>query len=193
MVENTRRKKEPDKRLKPQQWQLDLLWNSLRKNVQRNPGEKRWTCYYCGKEGHLKQDCPQASISCPWIHVKSAKDYTGEETALWGVGPRGGISRQLGLKVPRGPHTSPYSKAEELHVLITVEGLSGPRQFSFGHWGNFLLTKAPGLLSSWSTAIMRLSGQPKCYYFSHPLIWNWDSVLFSRVSNLARVSLTPSG
>ena len=35
MVENMRRKiggkKEPGKRLKPQQWLLDLLWNSLRK------------------------------------------------------------------------------------------------------------------------------------------------------------------
>ena len=24
------------------------------KNTQRDPGEKGWTCYYCGKEGHLK-------------------------------------------------------------------------------------------------------------------------------------------
>ena len=31
------------------------------KNAQRDPGEKGWACYYCGKEGHLKQDCPQAS------------------------------------------------------------------------------------------------------------------------------------
>ena len=38
---------------------------------------------------------------------------------------------------------------EEPRVLITVEGQS---IFSFGHWGNFLLTKASGLLS-WSTTI----------------------------------------
>ena len=31
------------------------------KNAQRDPGEKGWACYYCGKEGHLKWDCPQAS------------------------------------------------------------------------------------------------------------------------------------
>ena len=31
------------------------------KNAQRDPGEKGWACYYCGKEGHLKQNCPQAS------------------------------------------------------------------------------------------------------------------------------------
>ena len=38
--------------------------NSLKqpeKNAQRDPGEKGRACYYCGKEGHLKWDCPQAS------------------------------------------------------------------------------------------------------------------------------------
>ena len=35
------------------------------KNVQRNPGEKGWACYYCGKEGHLKWNCPQASKPPP--------------------------------------------------------------------------------------------------------------------------------
>ena len=30
------------------------------KNAQRDPGERGWACYCCGKEGHLKQNCPQA-------------------------------------------------------------------------------------------------------------------------------------
>ena len=35
------------------------------KNAQRAPGDKGWACYYCGKEGHLKRDCPQASKATP--------------------------------------------------------------------------------------------------------------------------------
>ena len=65
---------------------------------------------------------------------------------------------------------------EEPRVLITV---GANTSISFGHWGNFLLTKAPGPLSSRSTIVMGLFGQAKRYYFSHPLSCNWDSVLFS--------------
>ena len=35
------------------------------KNAQSDPGEKGWACYYCGKEGHPKRDCPQASKPPP--------------------------------------------------------------------------------------------------------------------------------
>ena len=38
------------------------------KNAQRDPGEKRWACYYCGKEGHLMQDCPPTVINT-WISL----------------------------------------------------------------------------------------------------------------------------
>ena len=58
------------------------------KNAQRDPGEKGWACYCCGKEGHLEWDCPQASKP-PWLHVRSARDHTGRETAPRGVGLRG--------------------------------------------------------------------------------------------------------
>ena len=35
------------------------------KNSQRDASEKGWACYYSGKEGHLKWDCPQASKPPP--------------------------------------------------------------------------------------------------------------------------------
>ena len=40
---------------------LKTVLKQPEKNAQRDPGEKGWACYYCGKEGHLKRDCPQAS------------------------------------------------------------------------------------------------------------------------------------
>ena len=73
------------------------------KNAQRDPGEKGWACYYYGKEGHLKWDCPQASkpppaprLVCKGPHWKTCC------LQVSGVG----LSRQSGLKVPGGPHTS---------------------------------------------------------------------------------------
>ena len=40
---------------------LKTVLKQPEKNPQRDPGEKGWACYYCGKERHLKRDCPQAS------------------------------------------------------------------------------------------------------------------------------------
>ena len=86
IVENMRRKTRARRDWTPA-WLLDPIWNSLRKN------EKGRTCYYCGKEGCLKLD-----LSCPWLHVQSAEDHTGEETALWGVGPRGWTLKAIGTE-----------------------------------------------------------------------------------------------
>ena len=35
------------------------------KDAQKDPGEKGWACYYCKKEEHLKQYCPQTSKPPP--------------------------------------------------------------------------------------------------------------------------------
>ena len=62
------------------------------------------------------RDCPQASKPAT---LWSAKDHTGEETALQGVGLRVRHSRQLGLKVSGVPTQVP--------ILITGEELWAPQ------------------------------------------------------------------
>ena len=49
------------------------ILKELEKNALRDLGEKGWACHYCGKEGHLKWDCPQAA-KLPQLPVLSAKD-----------------------------------------------------------------------------------------------------------------------
>jgi len=47
-------------------------------------------------------------LSCPWLHVQSAKDHTGEETAFRGVGPMGWTLKTIGTEGARGsPHKLP--------------------------------------------------------------------------------------
>ena len=55
-----------------------------------------------GKEGHLKQDCPQVS-KLPRLHVLSAKDHTGGETAPRGVGLRSRALKTIRTEGARGP------------------------------------------------------------------------------------------
>ena len=106
-----------------QQWLLDLLWNSLRKNAQRDLGEKGWACYYCGKEGHLNWDCPQASKlpSAPCMFVKGPhwrrdsfprlRPQGLDSQCKWDWRCPGIPTQALILKTP-----------EEPQVLITVVG-----------------------------------------------------------------------
>ena len=65
MVGNMREKKKGRKRQrnrwKPLQWLWKPFFKQPEKTAQRDAGEKGWACYYCGKEGHLKRDCPQTS------------------------------------------------------------------------------------------------------------------------------------
>ena len=86
MVKNMGRKvegKKPGKRLTPQQWLLDPLWNRL-KSARSNRGEKGWTCFYGGKERHLKLDCPQASkrhlAPCPVYKMTTPEERLPSET-----------------------------------------------------------------------------------------------------------------
>ena len=62
-------KKERQKKTKEQVEAFTMAMRTVlkqpEKNAQRDPGEKGWACYYCGKEGHLKQNCLQASKPPP--------------------------------------------------------------------------------------------------------------------------------
>ena len=80
---------------------MKTVVKQLEKNAQRDPGEKGWDCYYCKKEGHLKRDCPQASKPAQ-LHVRSAKDHTGRETAPRGIGFRGQTLKTIKTEGTRG-------------------------------------------------------------------------------------------
>ena len=84
-------KKEKQKKTKEQAEALVMAVRTVlkqpEKNAQRDPGEKGWTCYYCGKEEHLKRNCPQAS-KLPPAPCLVCKDHTGRDTAPRAVGLR---------------------------------------------------------------------------------------------------------
>ena len=148
------------------------------KNVQRNPGEKGWACYYCGKEGHLKRSCSQGSkpplapclvckgppwrTDCPQRHRSQGSD--SQDNQDW--------------RCPGIPTQAPVLITPEEHrVLITVGGQSVDFLLDTGATFS-VLAEAPGPLPSRPTTIMGLSGWAKHYYFRFPLSWKWDSVLF---------------
>ena len=69
MVGNMRKRKKGKKKTKEKMEAFAMAMKNVlkqpEKNAQRGPGEKGWDCYYRGKEGHLKRDCPQASKPPP--------------------------------------------------------------------------------------------------------------------------------
>ena len=75
------------------------------KNAQRGPGEKGWACYYCGKEGHLKRDCPQASKPPPAPYLVCKGPHWKRDCPR-GVGLRGRTLKTIRTEGARGPHTS---------------------------------------------------------------------------------------
>ena len=85
-----------------------------------DPGEKGWACYYCGKKGHLKQDCPQASkLSLAPCPVCKGPHWRRDCPLRWG--PRGFTLRTLRTEGARGsPQTPILITPEEPQVLITV-------------------------------------------------------------------------
>ena len=89
------------------------------------------------------------------------------------------FSRQSGLKVPGGRHTS--SCLNYTWGSPGINNCGGPsHRFPSRYWATYsMLTEAPGPLPSGSASVMGLSGRAKRYYFSYSLCRNWDSGLFS--------------
>ena len=171
------------------------LWNSLSKNVQRDPGEKGGTCYYCGKEGHLKWDCPQAS-KLPLAPCLVCKGPHQRRDCPLRHRPQGSDSQDnLDWRCPGVPTQAPILiTSEEPWVLITV--CWGPiSRFCIGHLGNFLCVH----LSSWST-FLPIHYHNVAVWMNHMLLFQSSFKLqlrlctvFSRVSNHVWVFLIPSG
>ena len=145
------------------------------------------------REGYLKWDCHQASKPPPAPCPVCKGPYWRRDCPPRCRPQRLGSQDNQDQRCPGVPTQAPILMIpEEPQVLTLVEGQSVNFLLDTGATF-FVLTEAPGPLSSWSTTIMGLSGRVKCYYFSHPLSCSLDSVLFSPVSDRARISLTPSG
>ena len=105
-------------------------------------------------------------LSRPQLHVLSAKDHAGRETAPRGVGVRGRTQDNQDWRCPGVPTQAPAPiTPEEARVIITVGNQSV--DFLLDTGANYsVLTEDPGPLSSQSTSIMRLSGWAETYYIS---------------------------
>ena len=90
------------------------------KNSQRNPGEKGWACYYCGKEEHLKWSCSQASKLLPAPCLVCKGPSWGRD-CLQRCRPQGSGSHvNQGWRCPEVPTQAPTLLTP--WVLITGEG-----------------------------------------------------------------------
>ena len=77
------------------------------KNVQRNPGEQGQTYYY-GERRDISSKIALRHLSHPQVHVQSAKNHTGEETALRSIGPRVQTLKTIRTECALGsPHKLP--------------------------------------------------------------------------------------
>ena len=133
------------------------------KNAQRDPGKKGWASYYCGKEQHLKQDCPQASKLPPAPYLVFKGPHWRRDCSQRFQGSDSQDSNQ-DWRCPGVPTQAPVlSTPEEPRLLITVGGQ--PIDFLLDTGATYsMLTEAPGPLSSWSASIMGLSGWAKLLF-----------------------------
>ena len=77
------------------------------KNAQRDPGEKDGLAITVEGRG-TSSKIALGHLSCPQLHVRSARDHTGGETALRSIGFRGQTLKTIRTESARGsPHKLP--------------------------------------------------------------------------------------
>ena len=104
-------KKERQKRTKEQAEALSMAIRTVlkqpEKNAQRDPGEKDGLAITVEGRG-TSSKIALGHLSCPQLHVRSARDHTGGETALRSVGFRGWTLKTIRTEGARGsPHKLP--------------------------------------------------------------------------------------
>ena len=173
-----------------------IVLNQSEKNSWRDPSEKRWTCYYYGKKGHLKWDRPQVSKPPPapclvykgphWRIVYTQRCRTqgldSQDNQDWSCP---GVPTQAPIIIT----------PEEPQVLITGWGGVAIHLFLFGLWGNLLCVY-------WSPCptFSPIHFNNGTVWMSQMFLFQSSSkeqlgpcAIFTRVSDRARVSLTPFG
>ena len=199
MVENTRKKiggkKEPGKRLKPQQWLLDPLWNSLRKMPRGTQVERDRLVITVERRGILNGTAFR-HLSSPSAPCPVCKGRHLRRDCPLRHRPQGSDSQDnLDWRCPGVPTQAPILiTSEEPWVLITV--CWGPiSRFCIRHLGNFLCVH----LSSWST-FLPIHYHNVAVWMNHMLSFQSSfkqqlrlCTVFSRVSNHVWVFLIPSG
>ena len=149
-------------------------------NAQRDPGEKGWTCYYCGKEGPLKWGCSQVSKSPPApCQVFKGPHWRGDCPLRHG--PQGSdLQENQDWRCPVVPTQAPILIThEEPQVLITGGvglgsgwGEAQISRFPFRHWGNLL----HAYWSPWPTFSL--------IHYSNGAVWKSQTLLFQLSSKL---------
>ena len=158
MVENIRRKirgkKEPGKRLKPQQQLLDMLWNSLRRMPRRTQVKGDGLAITVERRG-ISSRIALRHPSHHWLHDWSVKDHTGErDSSLRCRSQRSYSQGKWGWRCPGVPTQAPILiTPKEPWVLITMKDQSF----------NFLLDAGASFCSL----------KPVIWFPPYPLLY-WD-------------------